>query len=306
MSDGGVLTHILDIVNPPGTFKNGKRQREYSSQNVLPTSARRLAEFDIRKRQNIKDMFTRKKSTLGTVPQSQSDHVNDAAAARKTCETSTSGASCTSVEDNIPGPVTGKRPPPPLSLTAKRSKTKANSNPSAASASGQKTLKGFFKLQSASGAAALEQPENVSLPNPASHHLAGTTPSSAPTASDSTTARHTFEAKECQLGSQVSQTREFPVNSSSNQPDSDMLANRIANREDWNKLFTKKRVPRCDGHEEPCISLTTKKAGVNCGRAFWICSRPLGPSGEKEKSSEWRCPTFIWASDWNGLTPDDS
>lgn len=196
VSDGGSLTHILDIVNPPGTFKNGKRQREYSSQYVLPTSARRLAEFDVTRRQNIKDMFTRKKSTSGTASQSPSDNLNEAAAS-KASESSTGGAPCTPVETNAPGARPGKRPPPPVPLTAKRSKTKANLNPFAAPASGQKTLKGFFKPQSASGAAALEQPENVSLPNTVSYHLTVTASSSGPTRSDSTAARDTFEAKEC-------------------------------------------------------------------------------------------------------------
>ncbi|KAG7101251.1 hypothetical protein HYQ46_003218 [Verticillium longisporum] len=69
-------------------------------------------------------------------------------------------------------------------------------------------------------------------------------------------------------------------------------------KETWSKLQLGKRVvPKCE-HEEPCISLLTKKPGVNCGRSFYICARPLGPSGEKEKGTQWRCGTFIWSSDW--------
>ncbi|UKZ84804.1 uncharacterized protein TrAFT101_000692 [Trichoderma asperellum] len=73
----------------------------------------------------------------------------------------------------------------------------------------------------------------------------------------------------------------------------------IQAKESWSKLLGKRMLPRCE-HNEPCISLVTKKQGVNCGRSFYICARPLGPSGEKEKGSEWRCGTFIWSSDWNG------
>ncbi|PNP40252.1 hypothetical protein TGAMA5MH_07907 [Trichoderma gamsii] len=73
----------------------------------------------------------------------------------------------------------------------------------------------------------------------------------------------------------------------------------IQAKESWSKLLGKRMLPRCE-HNEPCISLVTKKPGVNCGRSFYICARPLGPSGEKEKDSEWRCGTFIWSSDWNG------
>jgi len=34
------------------------------------------------------------------------------------------------------------------------------------------------------------------------------------------------------------------------------------------------------------------------GRSFYVCARPLGPSGDKERGTEWRCGTFIWSSDW--------
>ncbi|OHF03296.1 DNA lyase [Colletotrichum orchidophilum] len=77
-------------------------------------------------------------------------------------------------------------------------------------------------------------------------------------------------------------------------------------KESWSKFNLGKRVvPKCE-HGEPCISFQTKKPGVNCGpwliihtgRSFFICARPLGKSGEKEKGTEWRCGTFIWSSDW--------
>ena len=65
----------------------------------------------------------------------------------------------------------------------------------------------------------------------------------------------------------------------------------------WTRLLAKPRAPLCE-HHEPCKIIKTKKAGVNCGREFWMCQRPIGPSGNKEKNTEWRCPTFIWSSDW--------
>ncbi|EAS35051.3 exodeoxyribonuclease III (xth) [Coccidioides immitis RS] len=73
----------------------------------------------------------------------------------------------------------------------------------------------------------------------------------------------------------------------------------IPEQESWNKIFKKRPPPRCEGHEEPCVRLVTKKPGINRGRSFWICPRPLGPSGNKETGTQWRCPTFIWCSDWN-------
>ncbi|KAK2075131.1 hypothetical protein P8C59_009283 [Phyllachora maydis] len=55
-----------------------------------------------------------------------------------------------------------------------------------------------------------------------------------------------------------------------------------------------------EAYEIYCVSLVTKKTGVNCGRSFYMCSRPLGPSGDKEIGTEFRCRTFIWSSDWSG------
>ncbi|KAL2009190.1 hypothetical protein VTN00DRAFT_7384 [Thermoascus crustaceus] len=51
----GTDVNIRDIMNPPGTFRNGQRLQEYSSKNLLPLSGRLIPEFC--KRRNIKDMF---------------------------------------------------------------------------------------------------------------------------------------------------------------------------------------------------------------------------------------------------------
>ena len=69
-------------------------------------------------------------------------------------------------------------------------------------------------------------------------------------------------------------------------------------KKSWGKLFKKPVAPKCE-HGEPCKTMLTKKPGVNCGRSFWMCNRPLGPSGNKERNTQWRCQTFIWASDWD-------
>ena len=78
----------------------------------------------------------------------------------------------------------------------------------------------------------------------------------------------------------------------------------VESKKSWSKIFTKPAAPRCEGHGEPCISLLTKKPGMNLGRSFWMCPRPLGPSGAKEKNTQWRCQTFIWCSDWNPIATD--
>lgn len=82
--------------------------------------------------------------------------------------------------------------------------------------------------------------------------------------------------------------------------DQELVHDPVISKESWSRLFTKPAAPRCEGHHEPCISMLTKKSGFNCGRSFWMCARPVGPTGTKEKNTQWRCQTFIWCSDWNG------
>lgn len=72
----------------------------------------------------------------------------------------------------------------------------------------------------------------------------------------------------------------------------------IESKESWSRLFSKRAAPLCEGHREPCKTMQTKKPGVNCGRSFFICARPLGPTGAKETGTRWRCGSFIWCSDW--------
>lgn len=51
--------------------------------------------------------------------------------------------------------------------------------------------------------------------------------------------------------------------------------------------------------------MVVRKAGPNCGRAFWMCARPVGPEGEgkdfKEMKGvdpgEWRCGFFQWVNE---------
>ncbi|OQD77140.1 hypothetical protein PENDEC_c003G04550 [Penicillium decumbens] len=283
----GGLTHIRDIMNPPGMFKDGKRQQEYSSRFMLPASGRLLPEFDMDKRRSIKDMFARKPpSTLSRSSSAASaleKPIASPASGPATPTTTTPNETLNtlvSCDTQAPGAVPLKRSKPPPAVSAKRSKSIT-----APSASGQKSLMGFFKPKAGDGASPKKS-------NPAP------SPSMAPAASQP-----------------PDTTADIPITStgtSSAQPSpgrlrtDDSVVDPIVSKEDWTKLFTKKAVPRCESHQEPCISLTTKKPGMNRGRAFWICPRPLGPRGEKEKGSQWRCPTFIWASDWNSTSQSET
>ena len=115
------------------------------------------------------------------------------------------------------------------------------------------------------------------------------------TTRDSATAQQSDGGQDAGDAGEVSQSIETEDND-----DGKEVNDPIVTKESWSKLFKKKRPPNCEGHGDPCISYTTKKPGINRGRSFWLCPRPLGPSGQKEVGTQWRCSTFIWSSDWNG------
>ncbi|CAG7915604.1 unnamed protein product [Penicillium olsonii] len=298
----GSETSVRDILNPPGIFKNGERQQEYSGSCILPASGRRLPEFDLDKRISIRDMFSRKPTPSSSKPET-------GAATMTTTHGTGAERSIPTIDDphNLPQkviPVTSKKPQPsprkrsqPPSVTPfKRSKLDTPIT-SGASKGGQKTLKGFFKPKGVDdGEYAI--PHLASAGSEASHFSSGASGLSEETQGTSHTdswGSPDFEND----NSNKRQRGERDQSAVDASPTEDSVVDPIVSKEDWSKLFTKKRVPSCDGHQEPCISLTTKKPGMNHGRLFWICSRPLGPSGGKEKGTQWRCSTFIWASDWN-------
>ncbi|KAF4119843.1 AP endonuclease 2, partial [Geosmithia morbida] len=60
------VSWLLDLVNPPGMFKDGRRQIEWSQRHLLPLSAKLIPEFD--KRRSIRDMFTKKTTAPPSAP----------------------------------------------------------------------------------------------------------------------------------------------------------------------------------------------------------------------------------------------
>ncbi|CAG7957780.1 unnamed protein product [Penicillium salamii] len=304
----GSQTCIRDILNPPGMFKNGERQQEYLGKFMLPASGRLLPEFDLDKRISIKDMFSRKPAP-GSLKLE-----GEAATTASTAETpGTEAMRSTFTNHNFPDSpqrVTAvttkntqlsphKRPQPQSVISLKRPKT-ANSATSAtpgASKGGQKTLKGFFKPKPVGdGASTLSHGASVGRQT----SPLDSTASSPSHGTQNISVADSQSSPEIENDSSTKKERDQHVHLTVDPLSADdFVVDPIASKEDWSKLFTKKPRPSCDGHQEPCISLTTKKPGMNHGRLFWICSRPLGPSGEKEKGTQWRCSTFIWASEWN-------
>ncbi|KAF3403851.1 hypothetical protein F1880_010170 [Penicillium rolfsii] len=308
VSRNGEVVHIRDIMNPPGTFKNGERQQEYSSQWMLPGSGRLLPEFDVDKRRSIKDMFARKPAPSLSRASSTASAIDKTPV---TLDTEANALQSPTPNEKPPNPSAPSQIQPSNTLSRKRSqpvpatsvkRSKSSATPSASTAAaGQKTLKGFFKPKPVGGSASSKSPLDSTKCNNQSSYDGTSSPSKNRTNTSliTNTAGTTFQPFEPGADTHSSTAATSSTQSSPSKSQPDTFIDPIVSKEDWNKLFTKKPAPRCDSHQEPCVSLTTKKPGMNRGRAFWICPRPLGPSGEKEKGTQWRCPTFIWASDWN-------
>lgn len=281
-------------MNPPGMFQNGERQQEYSTKYLLPTSGRLIPEFD--KRRSIKDMFSRKSQPKANpVPTTleRSSTVTQEKESPATSDGNSTPSVSVSEESKLTQGLTRKRSEKSESVASasiKRSKSVTAQAPTP-STPGQKSLKGFFKPKSTDNNITSQQsPKQDSSRDTPAQTTSPSKPSVPPSSQPDS------------LHPETSADEPSPTKPLSSSQDGDTVIDPIASKEDWSKLFTKKPAPPCDGHQEPCISLTTKKPGVNCGRSFWICQRPLGPSGDKEKGTQWRCPTFIWASDWNSST----
>ncbi|UNI24395.1 DNA-(apurinic or apyrimidinic site) lyase [Purpureocillium takamizusanense] len=287
---------IKDMMNPPGMFSDGERLREWSHRDSLPLSARLIPEFD--RRQSIRDMFSRTASggqqSLSQKPGSIPSSSSSATTVRKPDLVSKEDANASEIfpattAQSLASP---RKRSPAVTTTFRSTKrprqADGSSSAGANAQAGQRTLQGFFKP--------VGQRHQDTAETLHQSPRGGAVATESPTASTVTT----------ELPAQDVQNSVAPAEKSS-QPllSPDRSASPVENvfdpieaKESWSRLLGKRVPPRCE-HDEPCISLLTKKPGVNCGRSFYICRRPLGPSGEKEHGSEWRCGTFIWSSDWS-------
>ncbi|KAK4055302.1 Class II abasic (AP) endonuclease [Microbotryomycetes sp. JL201] len=65
----------------------------------------------------------------------------------------------------------------------------------------------------------------------------------------------------------------------------------------WQGIFAQKAAPLCTGHREPSKMMTVNKTGINKGRRFFLCARPVGPGydkgqGQDKVNKEYRCDFF--------------
>ncbi|TVY49428.1 DNA-(apurinic or apyrimidinic site) lyase [Lachnellula occidentalis] len=313
-----------------GMFFRGKKEREWSPKDLLPMSAKLIPEFD--RRRSIRDMFT-KKPSLSTKESSFSNADLDKEERTGKMTMREELPQKQSLPPN--GTRDTKTPPPeestilsqrkttpikspakaftasPAKLSAGSSSTSSNKRPSEVSIStgkpqkrgksgapsktattskappgkGQSSLMGFFRPKNPQPA---EPVQSQTMLNEDSN-------ATSETASFDTAALEpvSLESKDPSAQNSESVTPSKEVEPAEQKD----VIDPIVAKESWSKLLAKRVVPKCD-HGEPCVSFLTKKAGVNCGRSFYMCPRPLGPSGKKEKDTQWRCGTFIWSSDW--------
>lgn len=260
-------------------------------------SGKLIPEFD--RRRNIRDMFSRKPSLLTSQNSSElpaNDDTKDdltqpvAASSESVVEKSRTDAFAVQAPALPPAASPSKSRPlakrshKEASLPdAKRPKPATQSKNSADVSKGQKSLKGFFAPK-----ATLQPPRQ-------SDGFDGTGDSDVALSAENEV------IPDVEAASHASSAQTATASpAKSQQSSSDSFTDPFVAKESWGKLFVKRAAPKCE-HDEPCKTMLTKKPGLNCGRSFWMCVRPLGPSGNKEKGTQWRCSTFIWASDWNGL-----
>ena len=295
----GEVRHITDLVNPPGMFVNGTRKQEWCFKNLLPMSGKLITEFD--RRRNIRDMFSRKPSLLTSRSSAGFEEEGfEKTLAPLPLSTTTSNSEATTVPKkdlaavteappsesaNLVRTAVSKRPQNAAApmLATKRTKLTSQNALTNGSSKGQKSLNGFFLAKAGPSTGLDGARENlISVIEKETRSRSMSLATSNDTVLSS--------PPEQEPPSQPSPSRSIVSGTSD-------VIDPIVSKESWGKLFSKPAVPRCD-HNEPCKTMLTKKKGTNCGRSFWMCARPLGPSGDKEKNSQWRCHTFIWASDW--------
>lgn len=295
----GQDVHLLDIMNPPGMYKEGKRLRDWDTKDLLPQSAKLLNEFD--RRRNIKDMFT-KKPAPPTVKQSSTFPANAESAgdcdelpstqastvppSPSPAATPIRPAASSTADSKSPSKTTSpaalpKRSAPSVSSRPQKKAKTGTGKDTGKSGPAQSSLMGFFKPKTPAPKAIAEEEGEQENGEAASSTIS-------------------------QSGGTADPDEEVDGVANDGDEDSKRVFDPVESKESWSKLLGKKKVaPLCE-HGEPCISYVVKKAGINCGRTFYMCSRPLGPSGQKEKNTQWRCATFIWARSSEGATSHHS
>lgn len=247
---------IKDIMNPPGVFKDGVRLRDWTVKDLLPLSAKLIPEFD--RRRSIKDMFSRKPAAPKPTPvptsQPLQSSTNDSTKIESSVDEKPVDVPASQPESVTSAPSPAKASPAKASRILKRtpSATASTNRPQKKtkaalakepSSKGQSSLMGFFKPKTTASTntnpSIQEDPEPTGGPD------------------DTSNVKLSTEAND------ENQTKDVVE-----EADSDMVFDPIQNKESWSKILGKRVMPKCE-HGEDCISLVTKKQGVNRGKLLY-------------------------------------
>lgn len=309
----GARRHIKDLMNPCGTFQDGDRIREYESRSSPAFSAKLLPEFT--KRQNIKDMFSRKptlRPTASAIPadepsnlvikssQTETDHRNAGASFAAQADTGTSAissqATISSKATTSPvGSPKRKRPASDTSVATSLKRQKSSSNTPAVSNAnkGQQSLKGFFRSTAPDSDKTTKSEAHESTKGQGEGSIAGKckslwcipvsiakddSPALSPNREELTPSTMPQRLEKAKSSIEQPPEPPPPPDAPSESPASSQdVVDPTVSKESWSKLFTKPCAPRCESHDEPCKMMKTKKTGFNCGREFWMCARYVRP-----------------------------
>lgn len=257
----GAEVHLRDLLNPEGIFKGGQRMRDWNAKDLLPLSAKLIPDFD--RRRSIKDMFSKKpapKPTVPAIPENSEGLTTAAGSSGPSPSPMFEGSTPSSSQNGPPALAVSTNSPavkstvgslkrtqstaPPSARPPKKSKAAPQKEPSLAK--GQSSLMGFFKPKSTGSPSKLSKANN--------EPKVGTGVDGAQDDASETTA-------ESQTSVDVLKAQgEDPT-----PPSPAKFIDPIESKESWAKLLGKRVLPKCE-HGDDCISLTTKKPGVNCGR----------------------------------------
>jgi AP endonuclease-2 len=275
----GEEIHVIDRMNPEGMFRNGKRLQEWCNKNLLPTSAKLIPEFD--RRRSIRDMFFKppfpsknKEASPAAVAKTPetAETVSTAAFLAETSANKEAYEGGVSLEAEIPTPpappsqssqsnVTNTLPakrqaPSPASKRPQKKNKPPLTKESSKSGPGksQSSLTGFFKPKTPTPTS---PPDLRAQTDGASDQPPPPTEEARPSPSKQTgqISPHVAKKPPCD---DIAEWEAEPPSSK------DKVHDPVQARESWSKLLGKRVPPMCE-HDEPCISLLTKKAGVNCG-----------------------------------------
>lgn len=273
VSIDGVETHLVDIMNPEGMFKHGKRLREWSSKDLLPTSAKLIPEFT--NRRSIRDMFKKAApASKGNSSPSKSSSQNAAASTEldtkatqpSSIPSTLSSSQASASSETTPQKSTLPKRPSDVPMASPRPQKKnkaAMADDSAKPASGfaQSSLRGFLKPKVATPSLDKET-DGCNDGLPARGDTTSQSADAPPQSQEQTEAR--LQDTDLEVSSDVGKTATLL---------SGKVFDPIASKETWSRLLGKRKVPKCE-HGDDCQTLTTKKPGVNCGKfilSFSVC-----------------------------------